>query len=435
MNLTIETQLSDNPMEWDIQGLEGLILEKSREAARLLYQEALLVFEKKHLKWRRPEWCLKDRWKKKISTLFGDVVIERYRVWDSKEKKSRYPLDEALGIKKWQRETKDFRKEVITQVVQRSYRQSSQEIEKQTGVKRSKMSTWHMIQKESLRQKSKKEPPLRWKNLALPKAPELNEEDLCPALGIDLDATYCRSWKTKKWVKDHAVRVAVLYRHKEKIGKNRWKLKDKQIVTSGPGERLRDFLEKVTHHAVTHYGLHENTQVVVHGDGDPWIRRYAEQYIPRALYRLDPWHVFKKMREATGLRKLPKTWIEAVYGHPKQLIGELKSFQMQFPEETQDYEKMGDLIGYITNNQSGLKPSGVSLKTKNKHPRLFLRGSGTIERNIDWTVCQRFKLSRMSWSQKGLENLLFLREDYLNGYKQPKYKPVPAFQKSFKAYL
>jgi hypothetical protein len=276
---------------------------------------------------------------------------------------------------------------------------------------------------------------MQWKTLALPKAPGTGEKNPCEAMGIDLDATYCRSWKTKKWVKDHAVRVAVLYRHKEKIGKNRWKLHDKKVVTSGPGESLRNFLEKVTHVAITHYGLHEKTQVVVHGDGDPWIRRYSEQYFPSALYRLDPWHVFKKLREATGLKKLPKSWIKAVYGHPKQLIGEIKSLRNQFYHDSDDYKKLNDLVNYLQNNQSGLEPSGVSLETKNKHPRLFLRGSGTIERNIDWTVCQRFKLSRMSWSQKGLENLLFLREDYLNGYEKPKYKPVSALIRSWKAFL
>lgn len=36
-------------------------------------------------------------------------------------------MDEALGIQKWQRETKDFRKEVMEPAVQRSYRQSSRD--------------------------------------------------------------------------------------------------------------------------------------------------------------------------------------------------------------------------------------------------------------------------------------------------------------------
>ena len=435
MDLTIKTQLSDNPLEWDIQGLEKHILEKSREAARILYEQALQSYEKKLLTWRPAEWCLKDRWKKTVSTLFGTVEIERYRVWDSIQKRSRYPLDEALGIKKWQRETSDFQKEVVEQAVQRSYRQSTNQIAKISGVTLSKMNTWRMVQKVGRAEKNSREEPLKWKTLALPLAPKSDENDPCPALGIDLDGTYCRSWKIKKRVKDHAVRVAVLYRHKEKVGKNRWELHDKTVVTSGPGEKLKQFLERVTHTAIAHYGLHAKTLVVVHGDGDPWIRGYAEQYFPKALYRLDPWHVFKKMREATGLTKLPDTWVQAVYGEPQQLIVELKSFQTHFSKDSSDHVKLEELINYLTNNQTGMERSGIPLETKKKYPRLFLRGSGTIERNIDRTVCQRFKLSRMSWSQKGLENLLLLREDFLNGYKQPKFKPEPAFYRSWKAFI
>jgi hypothetical protein len=434
-NLTIEIEAKNNPKEWNLQALESEILEQSREASRQLFAEMLGVYEKKVLAFRPPHWTLKDINSKKLSTLFGKMDFERYRIWDSKEKRSRYPLDEALGLKKWGKETSSFKNEVIQQVVKRSYRQSSDEILKQTGVALSKMSTWQLIQKESRKQQNKKSPPMRWRNLALPEPPKLGTVDPCPAMGIDLDGTYCRSWKTKKWLKDHEVKVAVLYRHKVQVGKKRWLLKDKTIIASGPGERLKDFLERVTEQAVVHYGLHDNTKVVVHGDGDPWIRRYAEQYFPSALYRLDPWHIFKKMREKTGLKKLPKSWIEAIYGHPDRLIGELKSFQIQFPKETEDYIKVGELIGYISNNKSGLKPSNVTIETKKKYPRLYRRGSGTIERNIDWTVCQRFKLSRMSWSKKGLDNLLFLRQDYLNGYQKPKYKPIPAHIRNWKSFI
>jgi hypothetical protein len=433
--LTIELELDNNPLNWKIQSLESDILAKSREASRKAYSEVLGVYEKKLLKWKGGNWCPKDRLPKNLATVFGEMAYERYRVWDFIEKRSRYPLDEALGIGKRETVTKDFKKIVINQAVLRSYGQSTSEVFNQTGVKQSKMNTWHLVQKESKARQKKKELPMKWKRLALPKAPENPDLDPCPALGIDLDGTYCRSWKKKKRTKDHAVRVAVLYRHKVKVGKSRWLLKDKLVVASGPGEKLEAFLNRVTHTAVRHYGLHENTIVVVHGDGDPWIKNYALHYFPSALYRLDPWHVKKKIREATGLRELPETWIKAIYGKPDELIFEMKSFQLNFPEDTDDYVKLKELISYLLNNKKGMLPSQVSQSTKERHPRLFLRGSGTIERNIGWTVCDRFKLARMSWSQKGLENLLYLRENHLNNYQKPKFEPIPAYTKPLSAYL
>ncbi|MBL7685059.1 MAG: UPF0236 family protein [Deltaproteobacteria bacterium] len=252
----------------------------------------------------------------------------------------------------------------------------------------------------------------------------------CPAMGIDLDDTYCRSWKTKRWEKDIGVRVAVLYRHKEKIGNKKWLLQDKQVLASCPGEDLNTFLDRVTEKAITHYGLHQRTQVVVHGDGDPMIKNYALRYLPNALYRLDPWHVKKKIREATGIKQLPEAWQAAIYGKPDQLIAEITALQIQIDTSDPSHSKIKDLIQYLKNNQEGLLPSNVSKEQKEKSPRLYRRGSGTIERNVDWTVNARFKQPRMSWSQKGLENLLHLRQNFLNQNMKPIYPNTPGLSLS-----
>ncbi len=316
----------------------------------------------------------------------------------------------------------------MEQAVQRSYRQSAKEIKQRSLVKRSAMSQWRLVQQTALEKRTQKrqsETIVDWKRNLLPDSPKINDPDPCPALGIDLDDTYCRSWKTKKLLKDHNVRVAVLYRHKERVSKHRWKLKDKTIVTSGPGEALELFLNRVTQIAVTHYGLHDKTRVVVHGDGDPQIRNYALSHFPKALYRLDPWHVKKKIKDAFGFKQLPDSWYQDIYGKPDSLVTKIKEYSRQFAQDDSSKEKINALIQYLQNNREGLLPSGISQATKQKHPRLFLRGSGTIERNIAWTVNDRFKLPRMSWSQNGLENLLFLRQDYLNTEVLPKYKPQP----------
>lgn len=424
--MNFEINLDDAPKNWQVQELQKMILESSQAACGRMFQEALLVFEKDLLKRNRKNWDRKERWLKTIHTRFGSLEIERYRVWDRNEGKSRYPLDESLGVKKWRKESVEFEDVVVNQVVKRSYRQSHAEIVEQTGADLSVMSAWSIVQEAGKKERLRAQPALPWKNLLLPEPPKFFEEDPCPAIGIDLDGTYCRSWKKKRYQKDHAVRVAVLYRHKVKVGKGRWLLHDKIVLTSGPGERLKDFLNRVTHTAVIYYGLHQKTLIVVHGDGDPWIRNYALHHFAHAIYRLDTWHVKKKIREACDLDNLPENWEAAIYGKPDELIWQIKMFRDQFQKESLDRIRVTELVQYLENNKEGLKPSGVSHEIKAKHPRLFLRGSGTIERNIGWTVNDRFKLPRMSWSQMGLENLLHLRENYLNKRQTPKYPPIPA---------
>ena len=202
-----EIELDDNPLNWKLQALEEQILEKSREAAKNTFLDTLAAYEKKLLKWRPREWSPKDRLSKMLKTRFGQMKYERYRVWDSKEKRSRYPLDEALGIGKWKRETLDFKNIAINQSVQRSYGQSRVEVFNQTGVSLSKMSLWHVVQKESQSRQKKKEIPMKWKRLALPASPQSTDLDPCPALGIDLDGTYCRSWKKKKKIEEELEKI------------------------------------------------------------------------------------------------------------------------------------------------------------------------------------------------------------------------------------
>lgn len=423
--IATEVQLPEDFSQWQVKDLEQMLLDKGRKAMCETFAQILKDYEKALLK-SRSDWDLKERWTKKLATSFGVVKFQRYRVWDRKAHKSCYPLDEALGIRKWRKETLRYRSLVVNQAVQRSYRQTNREIQNQTGVKRSAMSVWSLIQQEGLEKRIQQQRPLSWRKLLLPDPPQLGKEDPCPSLGIDLDETYCRSWKTKRWEKDLGVRVAVLYRHKVRVGKKRWLLKDKQVIASAPQEGLAHFLDRVTQHAVTHYGLHQATKVVVHGDGDPWIRNFALRYFASALYRLDPWHVRKKIREATGLKVFPDSWEKSIFGDPDRLILSLNGFKVQRTSpRSPERQKIEDLVGYLQNNREGLLPSGVSQSVKQRFPRLYLRGSGTIERNIAWTVNDRFKQPRMSWSKRGLENLLLLREGYLNNYQQPVYPPVP----------
>lgn len=133
----------------------------------------------------------------------------------------------------------------------------------------------------------------------------------------------------------------------------------------------------------------------------------------------------KKLREATSVKELPEGWEAKIYGDPDGLIADLLAFQKQLAPEDPSSSKLSDMIGYLRNNREGLLPSGVAKEQKARYPRLYLRGSGPIERNVDWTVGARCKQSRMSWSAKGLDNLLYLRERSLNQNMQPIYPKKP----------
>ena len=109
------------------------------------------------------------------------------------------------------------------------------------------------------------------------------------------------------------------------------------------------------------------------------------------------------------------------------LIAKVKEFKRELADE-EDRIRVEKFIGYLTNNLDGMKPSNVPQEVKRRFPDMYRRGSGTIESNVFWAICQRFKAPRMSWSAHGLENLRFLRELYLNeGFiKRPHNNPAPS---------
>jgi hypothetical protein len=257
------------------------------------------------------------------------------------------------------------------------------------------------------------------------------KSDPCPILAIDPDATYCHN--QVKEATDHEVKVAVLYTGKEPEGRNhkRWRLQHRQVLISKPGENPRDFFNRVTMKAMSHYGAHQGSQVVIHGDGDPWIKSLKTNYFDGALIRLDPWHVAKRIVQTTGEKEIPSEWWEAIYGNPDRLVLLLRMWMIQKTRpRSEGRQKMEDLIQYIRNNRDGLLPSGISPETKAKYPRMFIRGSGTIESHVGHAFAARFKQPRMSWSKQGLENLCYLREKFLNDNPKPRYHvPQPLTRK------
>lgn len=396
------------------QEAERKIREVMFQTGQDLMNQLMERYESETLE-RRKSFRKKDQREKKFQTIAGEILRKRWRVFDWKEKRTRYPLDEWMGVGS-DRATPALKESLVTAAVQRSYRQATKEVGQWTGVRRSVMTNWNLIQSIA-KEGMKKEPPVpNWYLKPIPTLDPKIKEDPCPILGIDPDATYVHNQNKEE--PDHEIKMAVMYTGKEPEGKNKKRLKlvNKQVLFSRSEEEVRDFFNRTTTRAMSHYGAHRETNVVIHGDGDPWIKGLKEDYWDQSLIRLDPWHVGKKIRLATGLREVPSSFWKSIYGQPDLLVSQLSMWKVQRTAPgSREREKMDELIGYIKNNRDGLLPSNVPLEVKKKYPGMFKRGSGTIESNIGHGLADRFKQRRMSWSKPGLDHLSYLREKFLNG--------------------
>lgn len=419
--ITMNVQLPED--YGSFQALESRVFESVREGGRNLLGQILRDYEATRLE-KRP-LQKKDRREKKYETLLGVIPFQRWRVFDVSRKKTLYPVDEWMGLKAYQKVSPGLMEMIVEQTVQRPYAQATKICAKFTEVKRSVMSNWKMVQGIAKRRREMQPKLPDWSKQSLPILMP-DKPDPCPILGVDPDATYVRP--RKKTDKNHELKMAVLYTHRRQSGKKkkRWELGQKQVVLTSVRESAPELFNRVTDKAVTEYGLHSQSRVVAHGDGDPWIKRFGEDYCPQALNRLDPYHVFKKIREATDVEEIPKDWIQDFYKQPGSLIRKIEALKEQMAED-KDRERIEQLVGYLKNNEEGMKPSGVPKTVKKKFPRMYLRGSGPIESNIFQGICQRFKAPRMMWSEEGLNNLSFLRQEYLNrsfGFKKVTVPPT-----------
>lgn len=404
--LSIEVDIAEG--FGSFQALELKILEAAREAGRNLMGKILSDYESNFIEQKPVQ--KKDQREKVFETLLGKISLKRWRVKDVFKKKCVYPVDAWMGLSAYQKASPGLVSETIRQCVEKPYGKASKVVELISGVKKTTTATWNLIQGESQRQQAQAIEPENWKEKTLPEL-KPDSPDGCPILAVDPDATYVRA--RRKTDKKHEVKAAVLYTARKKKGKNRWELVQKQVVTNVINGTVENLFNKVTEKAVKEYGLHAGSRVVVHGDGDPWIKQYKNDYCPQALNRLDPYHVFKKIRDALDVKEIPETWIKYFYTNPSLLIQQVKELEKQMAEP-KDKEKLTQLAGYLENNKEGMEPSGVPKAIKKKFLRMYHRGSGPIESNIFSAVCQRFKAPRMMWSEDGLKNLNFLREKYLN---------------------
>jgi hypothetical protein len=424
--VTVKLEIPEDYGEFQV--LESKVLETAREAGREILRKIFLDYQ--DFKIGKQSVQRHDQREKKFETLLGVIDFKRWRVFHVAKKKYLYPVDEWIGLKGHQKVSPGLVSEIVEQCVQRPYAQATKICTKLSAVKRSVMGNWKLIQGMGKKKRVLAPKPPDWTKKSLPVLlPE--KPDPCPMLGMDPDATYARA--RKKTDKSHELKMAVMYTSREEKGKKkkRWVLGQKQVVMCSAGESAPDMFDRVTEKAVTEYGLHSQSRVVVHGDGDPWIKRFGEDYCPQALNRLDPYHVFKKIHEATGVEEIPKDWFKDFYTQPTSLIRKIEQLGKEMAEK-KDREKIEQLVGYLKNNEKGMEPSGVPRKIKEKFPRMYRRGSGPAESNIFQAICQRFKGPRMMWSENGLNNLVFLREEYLNkgfGFKKvavPKehYRPM-----------
>jgi hypothetical protein len=162
-------------------------------------------------------------------------------------------------------------------------------------------------------------------------------------------------------------------------------------------------------------GLRRAAQVIIIGDGAPWVWGLAAEHFPGAIEIVDLYHArahltdLSKLVYGVGSAKA-KEWSTARLaqldeGDVESLLVSLRRLR---PTAAQTQEAVRQAIGYFNGNRERMRYA------KFRHQGLFV-GSGVIEAGCKTIVGYRLKQSGMRWSLRGANAIIALRCTQLSG--------------------
>ena len=423
---TISITFPEVKINLPVEGLTFSTLEQSvfdivQALGRKVLEKTLIDVDER-LKIARPKGTLINTGKraKYFMTRLGDIRYKRTRYIDAATGKSRYLLEEHLGLRKNQRVSL-IRVKMETFIASlTTYRGTEKDVELLTGCRRSHESIRQSVIKEA-------EGIIAHQDAAIDKIRRLEDNEVVsdpPEIAyLEADSVFIRLQSSRKRKKvfqprkrrSIEVKLAIGYTDKVKRyesgrGKS-LKLKNKFTYTSIESGRI--FMEKLSLIAEKKLSLSKVKILIFGGDGGAYISAGIRDFFINVIYILCKFHLKRNVKRS--LPSMPNTQdrVNGLLGKDK--IDEALNLIHRFMARTNDKnnkKSLKDLYTYISQNRDGINPIN---RIKDKALRKKIKGAGAMESNVDKFVAHRFKKKGMSWSEKGALSLLKIRETISNG--------------------
>jgi hypothetical protein len=394
---------------WDVNMLEEVCWRAGREASQRLFLSALEQRDREVValaegdnKGKVPRW---------LTTRLGIIGFRREKVNQGNGKGS-YPLDRAIGLLPRQETTLWVKKRACELANEYTYRPATLLLSAEIGDEVSHGTVWSWVQKSG--KALRKEEDRRRETVFEDGEMFEGEGEEKEIVVTEMDATMLHS--QEKGRQKLAVKLGVMYSGKELESETakykRYRLSEKTLY--GGIEETEEFGEKLYLKGEEKLCLSKARHLLVLGDGDAWIKNIAEGPYFMATYQLDWRHLMVKIRQTfSDQPKLVSELIDYLYsGQDEKMLATVKLARLLCEEEDKR-QKIADLVTYIENNRNGLYGSR-SLRDKVEAKMVLVCSTGAMEKNIETVIGRRFKKHGMSWTTKGVNNLLKLRTLWYN---------------------
>lgn len=336
---------------------------------------------------RKARFNILDHDKRTLITLLGDVTFDQTVYTERDTGKTRYLLEEMLGLEKHERFSEAAEAAIIIEAQKSSYSEAAKaipsKITKTTVMNKVHQFTFDMPSEEV---ETKKE---------------------CRYLYIDADEDHISEqhgrFSARNENKGYIDRLAYLYEGKtEASGGQKRSLVD--VFYFGGLYRgtkgVRDFWEQVEKYIEGHYDTDQLRRVYISGDGAGWIKAGADHVI-RSRLAIDKFHLEEKIKQACkqmldDYDRARSDIHELLYRKQKREFGKYMNAMLSAAENE---KPVADCMGYILNNWNAVM---VTL-----HDRHWCGCSA--EGHVSHVLSDRMSSRPMGWSEDGADAMCKLR--------------------------
>lgn len=408
--------------EVSFKDLEEICFKIACEISKELLKTMLEEFDNKILKERDKEIFrnkgLKDT---TVKTILGEVAYKRRMYINNESQKCEFLLDNKLNIKDTGLISENVINLIIDNIKDLSYRACSKVISTISGLSISATAIWNVIQilgerikiYEEEKVKSMEEDKLKSGEKEIPIIYQEADGVMIYTQGKD------RKIQIEKYKKEHPnedvpkkvrnieLKLGMSYEGWKEIGKNRYELIGKEYVSGYmTGEKMAEIMNSTLY---SKYDMKKVEMRILNSDGGSWIQKLL---VRGAIYQADSYHIKEKIslcvKEQEDVKELNKMFWNKEY---EKMIDYVEILKYKYDGEYEEVEKLNILKKYLEKRKSYMKrynsENKVKLKLKEYSQKTGLkyRNMGCQESNNYSLIARRMKKRRMSWSQKGSENI------------------------------
>lgn len=393
----MKTSLIENAQELKqiIIDMEMILLKKAIGTAREAYRQILEYIDVLIQRYRPGYLRIVHKRSTWYQTWLGHIKVTR-RQYRGQDGKYRYPLDELMGMTKYNHTTLAVKEIACRLAGEMPFRKSAEVLSRTTPINLSHQTIHRFVQTALAGSQDDSDRSLTWFE-ETGELPQSNGKQvkrlMIEADGVLLPLQQEEARKTE-------VKLGIAYEGWGKVGKARYRTVHKMLYADvATPERFWTGVALKLNQAYDLGGTH----FVIGGDGARWIKEGANYF--GGTYQLCRYHLNRALCHALGHE--PDT-LRMVQHHCKHDNLDSALMRLKEAESRAQGDKAKDIrktISYIQSNASGLKDYRENERPHNSN----LRRTGAIEGNIDKLIVRRMKNQGMSWSLHGIRRMLWLR--------------------------